>query len=414
MPTPITLPQLAETTTEGTIGQWQKKPGDRVQRYDPLVEIMTDKVNVEMTSPVTGVLTEIVAQEGQVVPVGGLLASIQEDVSEEVVPSDVADPPAPQPERAPEAPTPRGRFDGGRAVNGRQRVTPVVARLAQQYGADLSKVRGTGIDGRVTKQDLLDFVEHPEEAATASVSPAPAEAPVSAAGADEEALPLSPVRRAIAEHMVRSKFSAPHAWSMVEVDVTSLVRWRESIKEEFRCREGVDLTYLPFAAKVVVEALKEYPLMNAAWGEDKIVLRKRINLGVAVNREEGLIVPVIKDADRLSVAGLAHAIAELAAKARASALRPGEVSGGTFTVNNTGALGVVLSYPIIYPGQAGILTTEAIVKRPVVVEDAIAIRSMMNVALSFDHRILDGGVVGGFLRSVKSRLERLGPETLLR
>ena len=444
MPTPITMPQLAETTTEGTIGQWQKQVGDHVQRYEPLVEIMTDKVNVEMTSPVSGVLTEIVAPEGATIPVGALIALINEEAEEH---AGQAPPPAPprsgegaQPTSfATRQPEPSPDREGGPAIpitqpataitnagsagvspavarNGHQRLTPVVARLAQQHNIDVSVLTGSGIDGRVTKQDLLRYIESPVASRPTEQSPdrkgGPAlpttQQPVQTNEADE--IPVTPLRKAIADNMVRSKTTAPHAWSMVEVDVTNLVRWRESIKAEFARREGVDLTYLPFFVKVVAETLREHPSLNAAWAEDRILLKRHINIGLAVNRDDGLIVPVIKDADRLSVTGLAHAISDTVSRARSNNLRPDDVSGGTFTVNNTGALGVTLSYPIIVPGQAAIVTTEAIVKRPVVVGDAIAIRSMMNMALAFDHRITDGGVVGSFLRTVKSRLEALGPE----
>jgi 2-oxoisovalerate dehydrogenase E2 component (dihydrolipoyl transacylase) len=448
MPTPITMPQLAETTTEGTIGQWQKQVGDHVQRYEPLVEIMTDKVNVEMTSPVSGVLTEIIAPEGATIPVGELIARITEEAEEHV--GQAAPPPPPrsgegaqptsgggsgqgaQPTSIPEpvhtgsAGVPPAGLNGG-AGNGRvraghQRLTPVVARLAQQHHIDVSVLTGSGIDGRVTKQDILRYIENPNGPAAPSPSMGEgqregegvgraATQPVQTNDADE--IPVTPIRKAIADNMVRSKTTAPHAWSMVEVDVTNLVRWRESIKAEFARREGVDLTYLPFFVKVVAETLREHRSLNAAWAEDRILLKRHINIGLAVNRDDGLIVPVIKDADRLSITGLAHAISDTVSRARSNNLKPDDVSDGTFTVNNTGALGVTLSYPIIVPGQAAIVTTEAIVKRPVVVGDAIAIRSMMNMALAFDHRITDGGVVGSFLRTVKSRLEALGPEGAL-
>lgn len=417
MPYSFILPPLAETTAEGTVGRWQKQPGDRVKRYEPLVDIMTDKVNVEMTSPVTGVISEINAPEGVVVPVGGLLATIIEDVEataaapQQGVSVSHTAATGPAPVAADPAMPSRGE--------GRQRMTPVVARLALEHGIDVSLINGSGIEGRVTKQDILDFVErraaqpaHPAAVAATPPAAPPARTAI-AAGADEEAIPLSPVRRAIAEHMAASKATIPHAWTMVEVDVTPLVRLREGLKEDFRKREGVDLTYLPFVMKALAETLKEFPLLNASWGGDKIILKKRINLGIAVNRGEDLIVPVIRDADRLSVAGLAHAIADLITKARANTLTPADISGGTFTMNNTGALGVILSYPIVYPGQAAILTSEAIIKRPVVVDDAIAIRSMMNMCLSFDHRIMDGGISGGFMRAMKGRLEKLGPETAI-
>ena len=413
MPTPITLPQLAETTHEGTVGRWLKQVGDTVKRYEPLVEILTDKVNVEMTSPYTGVITAINVAEGETLLVGGVLATVDEDGST----AEAAPAPAPA-AAAPAAAAAVATAEGPGSVRrgeGRQRITPVVARLAQQHGVDIGLLQGTGVDGRVTKQDLLDYVAQQEQQpATAPVAaPAPAAAPAApvAAGPDEEAVPLSPMRRAIAENMSRSKASIPHAWAMVEVDVSPLVRLREGLKEDFKRREGVDLTYLPFVMKVVAETLKEFPYLNAAWADDKIILKKRINLGVAVSLDNALIVPVVKDADRLSIAGLAHAVADLINKARSNRLAPADVTGGTFTVNNTGALGTSLSYPIVFPGQAAIVTTEAIIKRPVVVDDAIAIRSMMNIAMSFDHRIADGGITGGFLRALKTKVERLSTDT---
>ncbi len=416
MPTPITLPQLAETTHEGTVGRWLKQVGDTIKRYEPLVEILTDKVNVEMTSPYSGVISAINVAEGETLLVGGVLAIVDEDGST----AEAA--PAPAAATAPAAAVAVATAEGPGSVRrgeGRQRITPVVARLAQQHGVDIGLLRGTGVDGRVTKQDLLDYVAQQEQQpapapvaapAPAAATPAAPAAPV-AAGPDEEAVPLSPMRKAIAENMSRSKASIPHAWAMVEVDVTPLVRLREGLKEDFKRREGVDLTYLPFVMKVVAETLKEFPYLNAAWGDDKIILKRRVNLGVAVSLDNALIVPVVKDADRLSIAGLAHAVADLINKARSNRLAPADVTGGTFTVNNTGALGTSLSYPIVFPGQAAIVTTEAIIKRPVVVDDAIAIRSMMNIAMSFDHRIADGGISGGFLRTLKAKVERLNTDT---
>jgi 2-oxoisovalerate dehydrogenase E2 component (dihydrolipoyl transacylase) len=222
------------------------------------------------------------------------------------------------------------------------------------------------------------------------------------------------MRRAIAEHMVRSRQTAPHAWSMIEVDMTRLARWRGQIKEEFRQREGVGLTLLPFVLKATIEAIKENPVVNATWAGDRILIHRRVHVGIAVALEDGLIVPVIRDADGRSIAGLARAAAELGERARAGRLTPNDVSGGTFTLNNTGALGLILSQPIINQPQAAILTMEAVVKRPVVLEeDAIAVRHMMNMALSFDHRVMDGATVGRFLNAVKRRLEAMGSDTML-
>ena len=276
----------------------------------------------------------------------------------------------------------------------------------------MSRVKGTGIGGRVSRNDVLEYVE-----TQASMAPSP---PASSPGAmpapDEEGIPdeivnLTPVRRIIAQNMAKSASEIPHAWSMVEADVSALVLYREGLREEFQRQEGVELTYLPFVIKAVAESLREYPLLNSTWGGDKIILKKRIHVGIAVGATDGLVVPVIHDADSQSIAGLARSARDLTSKARQGKLALQDVQGGTFTVNNTGALGSILSQPIINYPQAAILTTEAIQKRPVVVDDAVAIRSMMNLCLSFDHRITDGAEAGAFLKSVKRRLEAMGPDT---
>ena len=293
-------------------------------------------------------------------------------------------------------------------------------RLAAEHNLDVDRITGTGMGGRVTRNDVLRYLEQPAATVTAAPEPpqvVPAPAPTAApARADEERVPLTPVRRMIADAMVRSVTQIPHAWSMVEVDITDLVGLRNRDRDQFRAREGVNLTYLPFALKAVASALKDNPTMNASWGDDCIILKRRINLGIAVAAPTGLVVPVIHDADRLSIAGLAHAVADLSGRARAGSLRLEDVQGGTFTVNNTGALGSVLGGPIINHPQAGIITTEAVQQRPVVVandrgSDAIAIRWMMNLCLSFDHRINDGAESGAFMQSVKARLEAMDGDT---
>jgi 2-oxoisovalerate dehydrogenase E2 component (dihydrolipoyl transacylase) len=333
-----------------------------------------------------------------------------------------------------------------------------VLRLAAEHNLDLSRIPGTGLGGRVTRKDVAQFLERgpqPAEAATAvapapttpetphpepalpqgariglgeerelaaSLSPtapapptAPPQAPAPAAepAEDEEVVRPSPTRLTIARNMLRTAQTVPAAWMVVEVDVTGLVRLRERHREAFRQREGVDLTYLPFIIQAVVAALKEQPMLNSEWRDDQIVLKKRINIGVAVGVEEGLIVPVIHDADRLSLSGLAHALADLAARSRARKLRIEDVTGGTFTLDNTGVFGSLVSQPIINPPQAAILSTEAIIKRPVVHDDAIAIRSMMNLCITFDHRIVDGSHVGPFMQDIKRRLETVSPDTMV-
>jgi 2-oxoisovalerate dehydrogenase E2 component (dihydrolipoyl transacylase) len=443
----LELPQVGESVVEGIIGKWLKQPGDKLEKYDPIVEVVTDKVTMEVPSPVDGVLARVLAEEGETVPMGAPIAEIE---------TDEVQPPAPRPtpstsSHAPAAPgevtttgylmkdvRPVGPTGGGieeepeeppsesgsgavqKPREERARYSPAVRRLAREHGVDLSRVTGTGVGGRITRNDVLGYLEGQVAAATrtetppavAQPAPTPRMEPAPAGTSlEDEVVTLSPVRRIIAQHMVKSATEIPHAWSMVEVDVHGLVEYRNSLKGEFQRREAVELTYLPFVIKAVVESLKEHPMLNSTWGEDKIVLKRRIHMGVAVAAQEGLMVPVIHDADSLSIAGLAKAARELIAKARQGKLGLQDVQGGTFTVNNTGALGSVVSQPIINHPQAAILTTEAIRKRPVIVNDAIAIRPMMNVCLSFDHRIVDGAESGAFLQSVKGRLEAIGPNT---
>jgi 2-oxoisovalerate dehydrogenase E2 component (dihydrolipoyl transacylase) len=431
----IELPHVGESIVEGTIGKWLKQPGDTVERYEALLEVITDKVTMEVPSPVGGSLLKVLAQEGETIPMGAPIAEMETDEalpeappppSSELV---VAKEQTGRPEQvsttgylvkdvAPVGPTGGGiepAETSAPAVGPRAgvpRLSPAVRRLVQEHNVDLSRITGTGMGGRITREDVLKYLESAPaaEAQTASV---PRDQPTYAVAAEqeEEHLPLTPVRRMIADAMVRSVSQIPHAWSMVEVDVTNLVSLRAQVRAAFEQREGVDLTYLPFIIKAAVESLKEHRTLNASWGGDKIILKKRINVGIAVAAPEGLIVPVIHDADRLSVAGLARAARDLTLRARQSKLALNDVQGGTFTLNNTGALGSVISQPIINHPQAAIMTTEAIEKRAVARDDAIAIRSMMNLCLSFDHRINDGSESGKFLQSVKRKLQGLGPDS---
>ena len=424
---------MGESVVEGTIGKWLKQPGDRIERFEPLVEVVTDKVTMEVPSPVAGSLLRILAQEGQTVPMGAPIAEVE--TSEAASPSPRPTGGAAAPALQPAATTtgylvkdvrPVGPTGGGpgeealpedpkpvpQTLGGTTRTSPVVRRLAQEHGIDLAHVPGTGQGGRITREDVLRYLEAPPTPATAAVS-APPPAPGPAARPEEEYVPLTPVRRMIAEAMVRSASQIPHAWSTVEADVTGLVALRARIRASFEEREGVELTYLPFMIKAVVDSLKEHPTLNATWGGDKIILKKRINLGIAVAAPHGLVVPVIHNADLVSIAGLARAARDLITRARQNKLTLPDVQGGTFTLNNTGALGSIVSQPIINYPQAAILTTEAIQKRAVVRDDAIAIRSMMNLCLSFDHRINDGAAVSAFLQAVKRRLEAMGPDTAI-
>lgn len=497
---------------EGTIGKWLKQPGDTVRRYEPLVEVVTDKVTMEVPSPVAGSLLRLLAQEGETLPMGAPIAEVDADDGPGATPPSAADASpaqaAPPPTPAAAAPSPAAPPPGtvgyllrdvtpvgptgGAAIEAAeplvgveavaqaaatptpsnpaatapaaatptpssppapavspasadaspmypQRLSPAVRRLAREHSVDLTRINGSGMGGRITRDDVLNYVAQrsapppaaapPAEAVappqtdaavatqpqTEIVAPQPAAAlpqtPAAPPVADEELRPISPVRRMIAEAMVRSVSQIPHAWSAVEVDVSGLVARRSSLRDRFQAQEGVPLTYLPFVIQAVVEGLRRYPTLNASWGGDHIILKRRINLGLAVAAANGLVVPVIPDADRLSLAGLARAVHDLSERARANRLTLEDVQGGTFTLNNTGALGSYVSGPIINHPQAGIITTEAIGKRPVVVNDAIAIRSMMNLCLSFDHRINDGAEASGFLAVVKQRLESIGPDT---
>lgn len=464
----LTMPQLGESDVEGTVIRWLKAPGEQVRAEEPLVEIETEKVTVEIPSPFAGVLTRVLVQEGDTVPVGADLAIIA-DEAEAPPPAQGAVDPAVEPRAtspspvslsaaaeptaaAPTVATPRidrGSANGAVATNmeeqaGRPRYSPAVLRLANEHRVDLASIPGTGLNGRVTRKDVVRFVEEggarlaaasptnnlPAEgpptrraldttltvpAASAQAPPQSSPATTPAAGSppapaardDEEIIRPSITRLTIARNMVRAAQTIPTAWMVVETDVTGLVRLRERWREEFRRREGTDLTYLPFVIQAVVQALGEQPLLNSQWRDDQIVLKKRINIGIAVGSEDGLIVPVIHEAGRLSIAGLAHAVSDLAERTRSRKLRLEDVQGGTFTVDNTGVFGSLISQPIINPPQCAILSTEAIMRRPVVRNDAIAIRSMMNLCISFDHRIVDGSHVGPFMLGIKRRLEAI-------
>jgi 2-oxoisovalerate dehydrogenase E2 component (dihydrolipoyl transacylase) len=458
----IVMPQPGQSVTEGTVVKWLKQVGDPVAADEILVEVETEKVNVEVPSPFEGTLSQILVPEGETVPVGADLAVVEvagepagsppaipisagtsrspdggQPSAAEAVGSGVHQPPVRQPE-----PVQRN----GAGTNGAAtRYSPAVLRLAAEHNLDLAQIAGSGIGGRVTRKDVVAFLERggtpaapsavavpaaPAVATTpagaagagiaeerdlaASFTDAPPRPPSSAqppaapeppAGEDEEIIRPSATRLTIARNMLRTAQTVPVAWMVVEVDVTGLVRLRERLRDGFRQREGIDLTYLPFVVQVVAAALREHPMLNSEWRDDQIVLKKRINMGVAVGVDEGLIVPVIHNADRLNISGLAHAINDLAGRARAKKLRIEDVTGGTFTIDNTGVFGSLVSQPIINPPQAAILSTEAIVKRPVVRDDAIAVRSMMNLCISFDHRILDGSHVGPFMQDLKRRLE---------
>ncbi len=417
----IKMPQLGESVTEGTVDKWLKHEGDMVKRDEPLVEVVTDKVNAEIPSPFEGKLVKISVTEGETVRVGAVIAQIEvagAGGAGAATPmgkaAEAAVAPEPAAELAPAAETIAPAQEGG---GDRARLSPAVRKLAAEHGIDAASLRGSGMGGRVTRDDVLAAVGSGQAAPPPPVAPGSTRAPAPAApvridGAREELVKLSIMRRSIAEHMVRSLATSPHAWTVQEVDVTNLVRYREAEKESFRARHGAALTYLPFVVQILCDAIKQYPWLNSTWTDDGVVLKRYINLGIAVSIPDGLIVPVLKDADQRGFTDLVGDMNDLAGRARNKQLKPEDVQGGTFTLNNTGATGSVASMPIINQPQAAILTTESIVKRAVVIGDAIAVRHIMNMCLSFDHRIVDGMMAGQFLGTMRKRLEEWTPGSI--
>jgi len=431
----ITMPQLGESVTEGTIEKWLVKPGDTVKKYDPLAEVVTDKVNAEIPSSFEGIITELLAEEGQTLPVGAIVCSIEIAGDSEL--------PPPPPAKKSAVSTAILNAGVQRKQEAQQvttvvaappkpvrqdkvRYSPAVLRLAQEHDIVLDQVTGTGEGGRITRKDLLTLIEAGTVPTTQLETPAadtsvqqsapaatnviqndlkPA-APVQPLQAGDIEIPVTKVRRAIANNMVRSVREVPHAWMMMEVDVTDLVTYRDSIKTEFKQKEGFNITYFAFFVKAVAQALKEFPMMNSMWAEDKIIQKHDINISIAVATDDALFVPVIKHADEKSIKGIAREINELAVKVRAGKLSMDDIKGGTFTVNNTGAFGSVQSMGIINYPQAAILQVESIIKKPVILPGGMfAARDIVNLCLSLDHRVLDGLVCGKFLNRVKEILE---------
>jgi 2-oxoisovalerate dehydrogenase E2 component (dihydrolipoyl transacylase) len=491
----VTMPQLGESVTEGTIARWLKQPGEHVAKYESIAEVVTDKVNAEIPAPAEGSMGEHIAKEGAVVAVGEPICTIEtveqgqansawhqgdgaaqaeggeaaaapaapaqeapvaepaavpQAAGAQTVPAEAA--PVAEQSAAPQAQNARPAAAGEAppasdhgAGNGsaQYHLTPAVRMLVREHEVDLSQVEGTGLAGRISKKDVLDYVQRrdagagaprqtaptqaqasaePQAAAQPAPAAARAAAPVAPSVAAEPATPaaqppqlgegdelvaLTPTRRAIAEHMVRSRRTSPHAWMMMEVDMSRVARLRATRRAEFEHRYGAKLTYLPFVARAVCDALRQHPTLNASWSDEGVIVRRDLNLGIAVALEDNLIVPVVRNADRLSIAGLATAMQDLGERARTNKLKLDEIQGGTFTLNNTGALGTVLTQAIINQPQAAILAMDAVIKRAVVVDDAIAIRPMMNLGLSFDHRINDGLQSTRFLKQVKELLENI-------
>ena len=409
----VTMPQLGESVTEGAVLQWLKQPGDPVALDESICEVETEKVTTELPSPYEGTLGEILVTAGETVPVEAPLCTIEEPADEAMAPeaegapaaTATADTDATPPPAAPEPRTRAGVY------------SPVVQRLADRHDVDLTQIAGSGRGCRVTRKDVQAAIDGGGEAPAAPTGPpptppsapeiVPAEDEATVTASDEfDIVELSATRRTIAEHMKRSHLEAPQAWTMIEADVTGLVALRGRERERF---VGVDLTYLPYFASAVAAALTDFPKLNARWHGDELRRYRRVNLGIAVATERGLVVPVVRNARDLSVAGLARRIDDVVTRAHIGKLQIADIEAGTFTVNNTGSFGSIASKPIVNYPEIAIVTMERVVRRPVVVDgDAIAIRSMMNVALSFDHRALDGNEVGGFLAALKERLEALG------
>ena len=435
--TRVVMPQLGESVHEGTISKWLVKVGDKVVEFEPMLEVDTDKVNAEVPAPVTGILREILAKEGETVQAGAEIAVVEvgaddstgkvtaapeAPAAEPAVASSKAAPeakapPTPKQEPAPEPPpkeaevsAPAVKTESAPAAleTGEHRYSPAVQMQASELKVDLSKVTGTGIGGRVTKKDVQDFAAKATAAPPAS-RPAPAQAPTPAEG--DEVVQLTRVRRLIAENMVRSKTTIPHAWQTQESDMSGVVANRAANKAAFLKQEGFGLTYLPYVMAAAASALREHPEVNATFNETEIIIHRDINLGVSVGLEDTLVVPVVRRADGLSIAGLARAVNDIAARARDKKLKADDLAGATFTVNNSGTFGTLFSYSVINPGQAGILTMEAIVERPVAVNGMIGIKPMMYLCFSFDHRVLDGLQAARFLTSCRKWLDAVTAET---
>jgi 2-oxoisovalerate dehydrogenase E2 component (dihydrolipoyl transacylase) len=480
----VTMPQLGESVAEGTIGRWLKQPGDTVAKYEPLLEVITDKVNAEVPSPFAGILREILAEEGAIVPNNAEIAVIEtDDEAGGIAPAGEPTPPAasaateaegsaavegtvevepaaaqpsngpagsderPEPSAANRAPAPAAASPASSApaptaaatvpgdADPNARMTPAVRRLLREHELEASQIAGTGGGGRITREDVLGYVEAvrtgqkpaaPASTPAATPSQAPAARPAAAAstnagisfpaGADEVLVPMTQMRKGIAAQMTRA-LSAPHAYVQMEIDATRLVKLRESMKKGYQAKEGIGLSFVPFVVKASAEALKQNPTFNANWTDQGLLAKRHVNIGVAVAVDEGLIVPVIRDADTLSIHGLNVAISDVANRARLNKLRLDDFGGGTFTVDNTGYLGTNLVMPIINVPEVGIVTMEAITKRPVVVStddgDVIAIRPVMNMVLGIDHRANDGAGGAALLRAIKAWLEGVGPDTAI-
>jgi len=426
----VVMPQMGESITEGTLTKWLKKAGDRVERDEPLFEISTDKVDSEIPSPAAGVLAEILVKEGEVVAVNTVVARIGEAGAAAAEAPKTEEKPAPAPEPAP-APVPAPAIEATvieaapaavvEAESGP--VSPLVRRMARENNVDLKLVAGTGPGGRITKADMEAYLgagsapapapAAPVAAALPAPQPAAQAAPVSRVEPVRTRVePMSIMRAKIAEHMIASKRTAAHVTTVHRVDMTKIARLRSSVKAEFQQRYGFPLTYLPFITRAAVEAIRQFPIFNSSIEGTNILFHNDVNVGVAVALDHGLIVPVIRGADEKNIVGLQRSIVDLAARARSKQLRPEDVQGGTFSITNFGSFGSLFATPVINLPQVAILGVGAVEKAPVVIDDAIAIRQMAYLALTFDHRLIDGAVADQFCQKVKAVLENWSDQIL--
>jgi 2-oxoglutarate dehydrogenase E2 component (dihydrolipoamide succinyltransferase) len=440
--TDVVMPQMGESIVEGTLTKWLKKPGEHVERDEPLFEISTDKVDTEIPAPSAGTLKEILVEEGATVQINTVVARISDGDGAGGQAAPMASrPAAPPAERAAPPPTPQptaaAPLDNGAAPEAVSApagpISPLVRRMARENNIDLAQVPGTGAGGRITKQDVEAYLAEraqpavpaaaPEAAPPPPPPPQPAARPASEAAAPvmpppapsaakTRIEPLSTMRQRIAEHMVLSKRTSPHVTTVHRVDMTKVARMRDRHKADVQARYGFSLTYLPFIARAAVVGLRQYPLLNASIDGTNIIYHNEINIGIAVALDNGLIVPVIRGADERNVLGLQHSIVDLATRARSRQLKPDEVQGGTFSITNFGSFGSVMGTPIINQPQVAILGVGTVDKTPVVIDDAIAIRSMSYLSLSFDHRLIDGALADQFMTRVKQVLEEWSEDVL--
>jgi 2-oxoisovalerate dehydrogenase E2 component (dihydrolipoyl transacylase) len=412
----IKMPKLGESVHEGTIEQWLVSVGDTVEEYDPICEVITDKVTAEVPSSYTGTIKEITVNEGETVSVGEVICHMDvEGESSDSTNEEVSSNEQPQNDTKQVTENSLDNIQDENAPKNNGRYSPVVFKLASENEINLSQVVGTGFEGRVTKKDIEKAIKEgtaKESSHYVNAKTPPVNTPTTI-GTQEpgSSIPVNGVRKQIAQNMVNSVNEIPHAWMMIEADATNLVKTRNHHKDSFKNKEGYNLTFFAFFVKAVAESLKAYPLLNSSWQNDEIVIHKDVNISIAVADEDKLYVPVIKNADEKSIKGIAREINDLAQKARYKKLRSEDMQGGTFTVNNTGTFGSVSSMGIINHPQAAILQIESIVKKPVVIDDMIAIRNMVNLCLSIDHRILDGLQAGRFMNYVKTRIEQYAIET---